>query len=309
MSNLILVDVDDTINDMTGDMCKAFNPEMERVTLDKILQDEVPEGFQAHRLEFLSNIENWSCGPAGVGAKLIPMINNVNRFKAVICTKTPTKVGTYDVATEKVKFQQKHYPGTDSLIVIGDKTIVDARGIIDDMVGNCLHHNKKHDSAYLVFEHGRTTENHVKMFLDMCKYEHIEGKHAALVVAKYHNMIIKFERSNGEVALPCGKVDEGESYEAAARREFWEETGIDIADETMVDYGTMLTKTGWKVGVFFVDLSHRNFEGVELNQPEEFKCEGRPIFCLNTEVGKPGDENYEFNNVLMHNLKLTPKYI
>lgn len=302
MNNLVLVDVDDTINDMTSDMCKAFDPEMKRVSLEEILNDKVPEGFHAHRLKFLGDIKNWSCAPTGVGAKIIPALTKHKSLKPVICTKTPTKVGSFAVATAKVEFQQNHYPNTDSLIVIGDKTVVAARGIIDDMTGNCLWHNKKHDSAYLVFEHGRTTEEHLNMFMEMCKYEPLEGQNAALVVAKYHDTIIKFTRRNGEVALPCGKVDSGETFEQAARREFWEETGVELTEDTLDCYGTMITKTGWKVGVYFVDLSYR--DAVALKQPEQFANEGKPIFCDNPVIGKVGDENYEFNNILMHNLKL-----
>jgi 8-oxo-dGTP pyrophosphatase MutT (NUDIX family) len=301
--NNILVDVDDTLNDMTGDMCVAFDPKMKRLTFDQILRGEIPEGFATHRLNFLNQLENWSCPPSGVGAMIIDNINKRKQLKAVICTKTPTKVGSFQVATEKVKFQQEHYPNTDTLIVVGDKSVVPARGIIDDLTGNCLKHNGKHGSAYLVFEHGRTTEEHLKMFMEMCTYKPVEGQHAALVVAKYNDQIVKFMRKNGDEALPCGKVDMGETYEEAARREFWEETGIQLhPTEPLIDYGTMTTKTGWKVGVFYVDLSERSM--IVMNQPKEFVNEGHPFLCDDPEVGEEGDENYEFNNILMHNLKL-----
>lgn len=301
MNTEILVDVDDTLNDMTGNMCESFAIDMERITFNDILSGNNPNGFQEHRLQFLSNIDNWGCEPHGVGASIIPMIKKTN-FKAVICTKTPTKVGSFDVAAEKVKFQQKHYPSTDMLIVVGDKSVVAARGIIDDLTGNCLKHNAKHKSAYLVFEHNRTTEEHIKMFLKMCKHKPVVGNEAALVVVKYGNNIVKFQRADGEVALPCGKVDKGETFEQAARRELHEETGIELSNsETLTNYGTMTTKTGWTVGVFFIDLSERPV--LELKALNEFSHEGN-AFLGDNKIGEVGDENYEFNNILIHNMKI-----
>lgn len=57
-----------------------------------------------------------------------------------------------------------------------------------------------------------------------------------VVLWDVNNLVLTVTRANGDgVGLPGGKVEEGETLVQAARREFWEETGLYIDPHQLIE--------------------------------------------------------------------------
>ncbi len=76
---------------------------------------------------------------------------------------------------------------------------------------------------------------------------------ALVVVRRGHQFLLVHERKHGQRwYFPAGRVEPGESLEAAARRETLEEAGIDIELEGILRIEHSPTPTGARMRVFFV---------------------------------------------------------
>jgi ADP-ribose pyrophosphatase YjhB (NUDIX family) len=82
------------------------------------------------------------------------------------------------------------------------------------------------------------------------------------VIVKCNNQILLCKRNNkgsfpGMWSIPAGKIEENETTQEAAKREFFEETAIDIYNENLQFVGVIprYTKDGKKVkGMMYVYL-------------------------------------------------------
>jgi ADP-ribose pyrophosphatase YjhB (NUDIX family) len=82
------------------------------------------------------------------------------------------------------------------------------------------------------------------------------------VLVKYKNSVLLCKRNNkgdlpGQFSIPAGKIEKGERIMNAAKREFYEETGIDIENEDLrlISAISRSTRDGKKVkGLMYVYL-------------------------------------------------------
>ena len=56
-----------------------------------------------------------------------------------------------------------------------------------------------------------------------------------IIIENEQGEVLVIERmDNGEVGIPAGALEEGETIEACVRREVWEETGLQIGELTVI---------------------------------------------------------------------------
>lgn len=164
---LVAVDLDDVLNDITGEMCKSFG--CGRITLDDILKGNVPEGFNEHRKMFLGLRSTWELPPTEFALQMMDYLQQRKDTKVIILTKTPSREGSEGIAAIKCAFKNKYFPNIDMFIVNGDKSFFASDVLIDDLQGNCQAHKSKHNSEVLVYRQGITTLDQVERVCDSAK--------------------------------------------------------------------------------------------------------------------------------------------
>lgn len=102
-------------------------------------------------------------------------------------------------------------------------------------------------------------------------------KESALTVIHDGISILAFKRRDGNIGLPCGKVDEGETIPEAASRELFEETGMKLDWKDLELKGSGRPHPESLVHYFVYKVS--SLEDFEFNTSEGFENEGRPFVC------------------------------
>ena len=110
-------------------------------------------------------------------------------------------------------------------------------------------------------------------------------------------------RDLGAWSFPKGEADPREELVAVARREFTEETGIEVSDETMIPLGTV-TQRGGKIVHAWAVAGDADEESLESNS---FTMEWPPGSGLEAEF--PEIDRYAWATVEEANAKLNPAQV
>lgn len=306
MQKTLSFDIDDTLNWMTRDIVEHAGLDY-IPKFDDIKAGNVPPSYEDARAELFPDYNFWkNQAKTDLADWMIQEASEAN-FKPILCTKTPMIRGQNLIVAAKVEWAQENYPELDMLIATGQKHS-DSVGLVDDSFNNCMKFNA-HENLFrpvLVWDNSRPHKDVFKSYLRLCQAHTISHLYndslvAALVVVKERETgrVLAFNRSDGQLGLPCGAVDDNEIQVDAAVRELREETGLVLEASDLKFTGFM------KAGNCVVSTYYAEIEQAEPVVPEvEFQCEGEPEWVQPSAIRMIDSVYTDFNRVLFYNLGL-----